>query len=75
MNQTELAAIRKTQATLLAIKRGASPFFNITQFEQMGLVRFVQEKTHKRSPTTGEFLTRTKCLLTDKGNRIASAIV
>ena len=75
MNQTELAAMRKTQATLLAIKRGEKVFFNVAEFKGLDLVRSINEKTHKRSATTGEFLTRSKWLLTDKGNRIASAIV
>lgn len=75
MTEQELVALRKLQAILFSIKQGGTPFFNIAQFESLGLVKRIKKKTHVRSGWTGEFLTVTKFRLTDKGNRIATAII
>ena len=75
LNKTQLSVIRETQSVLLAIKNGETVFFNIAQYTKLDLVRPFEVKTSKRSAYSGEFLTRTKWLLTAKGNRIANAII
>lgn len=64
ISQKDREAIVKLQTTLIAINQNRSVFFNITQFEKMGLIR-----------SFGKTIDNcTHWILTEKGKQMAYAI-
>lgn len=66
--------IRKLQATLLQIKNGNDVFFNVAQFENLGLVKAQKAFTGKLS-SSGERMMKTKFVLTPKANAFINVAV
>lgn len=63
LDNEQTIAIRKLQVAPMRIKKGETVFFNVANFENMGLVRSQKTKT------------KTKWFLTGKGNRILNVII
>jgi hypothetical protein len=75
MTPENLAAIRTMQATLLKIKNQEDVFFNVAQYEKLGLVKPRSVATHKKSAYTGEPLRKTEWLLTEKAHQFLSVML
>jgi hypothetical protein len=75
MQIENVSAIRKLQVTLLKIKNKDPVFFNVTQFEKLGLVRAISMATHKNSSSTGEPLRKTEYVLTAKANQFLNVAI
>lgn len=73
MTTTQKDQIRKVQAVLLSIKNGTPKFFNIVQFENMGLI--VCKKKWGVDSTGNKTDIGYTYHLTTKGNRILNTAV
>lgn len=73
MNNEDLQAIRKTQNTLLQISLGHKVFFNITNYEKLGLT--TSRKVWGTASNGNKEVIRHTHHLTEKGERVLNTLV
>jgi hypothetical protein len=66
--------IRKLQATLLNIKNGNDVFFNVAQYESLGLVK-AQKSFTGRLDSKGNRMMKTKFVLTNKAHTFINVAI
>jgi hypothetical protein len=73
MNEQTKETIRKLQATLIKIDSGIPVFFNIVQYQNMGLV--YSTKKHGKNAVGNDVEIKTVWHLTEKAKRYINVIV
>jgi len=73
MMDAERQTIRKMQSILLSIQNGKPRFFNIVQYENLGLV--YSTENHGKDATGNDIIINHKWHLTEKGKQLLTVII